>query len=187
MRKHSTRSPLGFPASSNCKTRDFSLICTPRHLPLQTRVCASTQSASRKSADETNPGLSKPPSFERRRPSNAQPSPEGPRRPRPSFNNHNANMEYDYDHLHGSGYAQRPPFAPEVPLSPTSSNAFSSGSSTSHSSMSKKHWLPRLFERAPPTTPLVATGRSYVACLLRYGVSLIVEQGLFRRTPTRRR
>ncbi|KAL9130883.1 MAG: hypothetical protein Q9217_001033 [Psora testacea] len=98
-------------------------------------------------------GLTKPPSFERRRPRFGQASPEQPL-------TRAAREEDDGEPWYGQ---RPPPPVPEVPVSPTSSNAFSTSSSTSHNNVVNQHWLPRLFERPPPTTALTATGRS--ACL----------------------
>ena len=57
--------------------------------------------------------------------------------------------------------ANRPPPAPDIPGSPTTSNTFSTQSSNLNSILSN-HWLPEVFDQSRPSTLLEDTGQTYV-------------------------
>ncbi|CAD6593939.1 MAG: hypothetical protein ASARMPRED_008234 [Alectoria sarmentosa] len=112
--------------------------------------------------------IPRPSSFERRRPRDEyipQPRPE----PYPGLrgggggggrgNHRRRDMEDDF--VRGAAGARRPPPAPDIPGSPTTSNTFSTQSSSLDSVLSS-HWLPVVFDQHGPSTLLEDTGQSSV-------------------------
>ncbi|KAL9070372.1 MAG: hypothetical protein Q9161_004930 [Pseudevernia consocians] len=104
----------------------------------------------------------RPPSFERRRPRGGdipQPRPEHEPYPdqRGGRGNHR-DPDLEDDFMRG---ANRPPPAPDIPGSPTTSNTFSTQSSNLNSILSN-HWLPEVFDQSKPSTLLEDTGQTSV-------------------------
>ena len=109
------------------------------------------------------PGPSKKkPSFERKRPTTdrVKTAPQPKQNPRPKPKARRTSMEP------GWGYS-RPPPAPEVPISDTSTDYSTDSfrSSVSHGATTN-HWIRKVFERSPPSTGLSETGQPFVINLL---------------------
>lgn len=102
----------------------------------------------------------RPPSFERRRPRGGDiPQPRPEPEPHPDFRGGRGNYrnpDIDDDFMRG---ANRPPPAPDIPGSPTTSNTFSTQSSNLNSALSS-HWLQEVFNQSRPATLLEDTGQT---------------------------
>lgn len=101
------------------------------------------------------------PSFERRRPRDGhrpQPRPEPYPDIRGGGRGDYRNPDVEDDVNRGP---RRPPPAPDIPGSPTTSNTFSTQSSNLNSILSS-HWLPGMFEQSRPSTLMEDTGQTSV-------------------------
>ena len=135
----------------------------------------------------TQSDIPRPPSFERRRPRTGQ---AHAHTAQPQFPPHESSgtgrgrrrppgpqsppMEDYYEYRRDA----RPPFAPEVPHSPSTStsNTLSSSQSSNTPSL-PNHWLTSVFEQSLPTTPLEITGQSLVALPSQHQVSTDQDPG----------
>ncbi|KAF6239034.1 hypothetical protein HO173_002906 [Letharia columbiana] len=106
-----------------------------------------------------DPVVNRPNSFERRRPQGQNvPQPRREPQPDPRGGGRGDHRHPDMEHDFGRG-AHRPPPAPDIPRSPTTSNTFSTHSSSINSVLSS-HWLPEVFRQSRPATLLGDTGQT---------------------------
>lgn len=111
--------------------------------------------------DLDGPVIPRPASFERRRPRDEhipQPRPEPFQRPRGGDRGGYRYPDREDEFDRG---AHRPPPAPEIPGSPTTSNSYSTQSSNLNSVLSS-HWLPEVFHQHRPSTLLEDPGQSSI-------------------------